>query len=79
MAQGAGLLKTDKNGHGITSRWHPTTLARRIREINSLKNKFTFIETDAFNIIKKFQDDEETCFYIDPPYTVAARRLYTAY
>jgi DNA adenine methylase len=79
MAQGAGLVKTGENGRGITSRWYPETLARRIREINQSKDKFTFVEADAFDVIKEFQDDEETCFYIDPPYTVAARRLYTVW
>ncbi|MDR1304544.1 MAG: DNA adenine methylase [Verrucomicrobiales bacterium] len=79
MAPGAGLVKTGENGRGITSRWYPETLARRIREINHAKDKFTFVETDAFKIIHEFQDDAETCFYLDPPYTVAARRLYVAW
>jgi DNA adenine methylase len=79
MAHGAGLVKTGENGRGITSRWYPATLARRIREINMSKDKFTFVEADAFDVIKRFRDDEETCFYIDPPYTVAARRLYTVW
>lgn len=79
MAPGAGLVKTGENGRGITSRWYPETLARRIREINHLKARFTFREADAFDLIAEFQSDADTCFYIDPPYTVAARRLYSAW
>lgn len=79
MAPGAGLVKTGENGRGIRSRWYPQTLARRIREINYLKDRFNFIEGDAFDIIREHQEDEDACFYIDPPYTVAAKRLYVAW
>ncbi len=34
MAPGAGLVKTGENNRGISSRWYPETLARRIREID---------------------------------------------
>lgn len=79
MAWGAGLVKTGENGKGITSRWYPETLARRIREINSMKDRFTFIEGDGLELIKEHQSDKDTVFYIDPPYTKAARRLYSAW
>jgi DNA adenine methylase len=79
MAWGAGLVKTGENGRGIKSRWYPETLARRIREINSLKDRFSFIEGDGFNLIREHQSDTDTVFYIDPPYTKAARRLYSAW
>lgn len=79
MAPGAGLVKTGENGRGISSRWYPETLARRIREINQSKDRFSFEQVDAFKLIRKHQADEDTCFYIDPPYTVAARRLYLAW
>lgn len=79
MAPGAGLVKTGENGRGINSRWYPGTLARRIREINQCKDRFSFNETDAFKLICEHQEDKDTCFYIDPPYTVAARRLYVAW
>lgn len=79
MAPGAGLVKTGENGRGIRSRWYPATLARRIREINHLKDRFHFIEGDAFKVIREHQEDADACFYIDPPYTVAAKRLYVAW
>jgi DNA adenine methylase len=79
MAWGAGLVKSGENGRGINSRWYPETLARRIREINSLKDRFSFVEGDGFDLIREHQSDPDTAFYIDPPYTKAARRLYSAW
>jgi DNA adenine methylase len=79
MAPGAGLVKAGEAGKGISSRWYPETLARRIREINALKDRMTFIEGDAFNLIREHQADPEAVFYIDPPYTLAARRLYSTW
>lgn len=79
MAPGAGLVKTGENGRGIRSRWYPETLARRIKEINQSKDRFTFQQTDAFELIREHEEDADACFYIDPPYTVAAKRLYVAW
>ena len=63
----------------MKSRWYPETLARRIREINRLKDRLTFVEGDGFKLIKEHEADRDVAFYIDPPYTLAARRLYTAW
>lgn len=76
MAEGAGLVKTGEKGRGLNSRWYPETLARRIREINQLKDRLTFVEGDGFALIEEHQADRDAVFYIDPPYTLAARRLY---
>jgi DNA adenine methylase len=76
LADGAGLIKTGENGRGLNSRWYPETLARRIREINRQKDKMTFVEGDGFDLIEEHKADAEAAFYIDPPYTIAARRLY---
>ncbi len=76
MAAGAGLVKQGENGRGLNSRWYPATLARRIREINRMKDRLTFVEGNGFDLIKEHKADAEAAFYIDPPYTVAARRLY---
>ena len=77
MAAGAGLVKTGEKGRGLSSRWYPDTLARRIREINRLKDRLTFIQGDGFSLIEEHKGDQDAVFYIDPPYTLAARRLYT--
>ncbi len=76
MAKGAGLIKTGENGRGLTSRWYAQTLARRVREINRQKDRVTFVEADGFELIDEHKADAEAVFYIDPPYTVAAKRLY---
>jgi DNA adenine methylase len=34
------------------------------------------VEGDGFDLIKEHKADAEAAFYIDPPYTLAARRLY---
>ncbi len=77
MAAGASLMKDGEKGRGLKSRWYPQTLARRVREINQLKDRLTFVEGDGFALIEEHQADRDAVFYIDPPYTVAARRLYT--
>jgi DNA adenine methylase len=79
LAAGAGLVKTGENGRGLKSRWYPVTLARRIREINREKDHLTFVQGDGFALIEEHKADAEAAFYIDPPYTLAARRLYTVW
>ncbi|MEI6194307.1 MAG: DNA adenine methylase [Verrucomicrobiota bacterium] len=76
LADGAGLIKTGESGRGLNARWYPETLARRIREINQQKDRITFVEGNGFDLIEEHQADAEAAFYIDPPYTIAARRLY---
>jgi DNA adenine methylase len=76
MATGAGLVKNGENGKGLGSRWYPETLARRIREISQVRDRFLFIEGDGIEVIKRYADVEDAAFFVDPPYTVAARRLY---
>jgi DNA adenine methylase len=79
MALGAGLVKTGEGNRGIASRWYPETLARRILEINARKDRLVFVQGDGLGLIAEHADDEETAFYVDPPYTVAAKRLYTCW
>ena len=76
MAEGAGLVKTGENGRGLNSRWYPETLARRIQEIAGVRERFSFVEGEAFEIIRGYADDETTAFFVDPPYTLASKRLY---
>ena len=76
MAPGAGLVKNGENGRGLSSRWYPTTLARRIKDIAHIRERFSFIEGDGIDVIRRHADVEEAAFFVDPPYTVAARRLY---
>ena len=81
MAAGAGLVKTGEAGKGLNSRWYPKTLADRINVLRLLRNRITFQNSDAFEIIQQFIANPEAYFFIDPPYTAgtkkAGKRLYT--
>jgi DNA adenine methylase len=81
LAPGAGKVKKGEKGKGIASRWYPETLSKRIRKINRIRDKLTFIEGDGLEEIRKNLQRPETVFFIDPPYTAggkrAGRRLYT--
>jgi len=81
MAPGASLMKAGENGRGLSSRWYPQTLARRIRSIYEFRQRITFFKADAFDLIPEYLDNETTVFFIDPPYTAggkrAGKRLYS--
>lgn len=79
MAPGAGLVKTGEANRGLAARWYPETLARRIREINTQKERLVFTQGDGLALMAEHAEDQEAVFYVDPPYTVAAKRLYTCW
>lgn len=76
MAPGASLMKRGENGRGLASRWYPETLARRILSIVENKHRIRFLQQDGIQFIHDNADRSEIAFFIDPPYTVAGRRLY---
>lgn len=80
IAAGSGLIKNGENGKGISSRWYPETLKRRILRIHQLKERITFLEGDAFSVMAAHLDNPKAAFFIDPPYSAAGkkagRRLY---
>lgn len=77
LANGSGMLKHGENGKGITSRWYPETLRKRIETIGVVKHKIEFLHGDAFKAIEQNAHDKNAVFFVDPPYTVAGKRLYT--
>ncbi len=77
ITKGSGLIKHGENGKGLTSRWYPRTLASRISSIRSVSHKIQFIRGDAFQIIQQYFNEPMAVFFVDPPYTVAGKRLYT--
>jgi DNA adenine methylase len=76
LAKGSGMIKNGENGKGLSSRWYPKTLHDRIRAIEFVKDKIDFMPGDAFEIIEQNLNNEDVCFFIDPPYTIAGKRLY---
>ncbi len=76
IAPGASLMKHGENGRGIASRWYPETLSRRIREIGKHKRQISFVHGDGLQFIRENVNRTNIVFFIDPPYTVAGRRLY---
>jgi len=80
MAPGAGFIKYGENGKGVASRWYPETLARRIREIDRIRDRIRFEQNDAFIVLRELEKEKNTAFFIDPPYTAhgkkAGKRLY---
>jgi len=77
LAKGSGMIKNGENGKGIGSRWYPKTLRDRILAINHVKAKIKFVSGDAFKIIEENLNHKSAYFFIDPPYTIAGKRLYT--
>lgn len=81
MAAGAGLVKDGEVGKGLRSRWYPETLVNRIKVLRSMRERIDFEKGDAFEIVRRFANDPNACFFIDPPYTAggkkAGSRLYT--
>ena len=76
LAPGAGMVKHGENGKGLTSRWYPETLRRRILDIIERRKRFTFINGDGLKSLREYADRSDVAWFIDPPYTVAGKRLY---
>ena len=80
MAHGAGLTKKGENGKGLSSRWYPVTLAKRIQDIGTIRDKLSFVRGCGLDIIQKYKNSSDNCFFVDPPYTIsgkcAGKRLY---
>jgi DNA adenine methylase len=82
IAKGSGLLKNGDSGQGLSSRWYPKTLAARIGHVNSLKDRVYFHAGDGFDLLEALtylDPGLTTAFFIDPPYSVAGRRLRRLY
>ena len=77
LAYGAGLIKTGENGKGIASRWYPETLARRIQDIVSIRERISFVHGDGVAVMRWYLDKPDAVFFIDPPYTASRKRAGT--
>lgn len=77
LAPGASMLNKGENGKGIRSRWYPNTLRKRIEAIGHTRHDMAFLHGDGVEFIRYNGFRPDTAFFIDPPYTIAGRRLYT--
>lgn len=77
LAPGAGVVKNGENGRGLLSRWYPETLRRRILAIESVRDRIRFVHGDGLDTVTETAQRRPIAFFVDPPYTVAGRRLYT--
>lgn len=76
LAPGASLIKNGENGKGIGSRWYPNTLRKRIEAILHNRHNISFLRGDGVEFIRYNAHRADAVFFIDPPYTLAGRRLY---
>ncbi|MDY7010015.1 MAG: DNA adenine methylase [Planctomycetota bacterium] len=76
MAPGASLMKKGENGNGISSRWYADTLAKRIKAIAEIKKQIEFRNEDGLETIREYARLTDSVFFVDPPYTIAGKRLY---
>jgi len=74
LAPGTGVLKQGENGKGLTSRWYPQTLKKRIMDIQTVKDKIRIIQGDGLQILRNNAHRPDAVFFIDPPYTASGKK-----
>lgn len=79
LAKGSGMIKSGEAGKGLSSRWYPETIVHRIEEAHKLRDCVDFLRADAFKVLEQRKNDKNAFFFIDPPYTIAGRRLYNLF
>ncbi len=79
MAPGSAQLQRGENGKGLLSRWYPETLKKRIQKIFDLRERIHFFHGDGLDFLKRNANQRDAVYFLDPPYTVAGRRLYRHY
>ncbi len=83
LAPGAALIRQGENGQGLSSRWYPDTLARRIRAIQPFAERIVFAQGDALALLPLLLQGwgRRAALFVDPPYTAggkrAGKRLYS--
>lgn len=80
LAPGAGKVKTGEAGKGLSSRWYPNTLKKRILNIVAIRDRVAFIQGDGLHSLRQNLHRSDAVLFIDPPYTAggkkAGKRLY---
>jgi DNA adenine methylase len=69
LAEGAGFLKSGERSKGVSSRWYPETLCKRITLLNSFSDRFQIVEGDALQALRRFNRRKTRAkIFVDPPY-----------
>ena len=83
LAEGSGFLKYGENGKGISSRWYPGTLAKRLLNLKHVAARIDFRCVDGLEVMQDFATNQDAVYFVDPPYTAggkkAGQRLYKHY
>ena len=66
LAAGSGFVKKGKSGEDILSRWYPSTLAKRLRNIEQVVSKLQFEQGDAFDAIARHKDKPPSSVFYRP-------------
>ena len=78
LAPGASLIRSGECGAGLTSRWYPETLIRRLSDIATHAPRIEIRHDDGMNELEALP--VHAVLFVDPPYNVggkrAGRRLY---
>ena len=76
LAPGASLTRSGENGKGLTSRWYPATLQRRLEAISAHADRISFCETDGLQLLNTLADNLRAgcVMFVDPPYTAGGKR-----
>ena len=71
----ASLLKNGENRRGISSRWYPDTLIRRLKALARHADRIEFCESDGMAALESLgSGDGKTAVFVDPPYAVVGIR-----
>lgn len=83
LAPGSSPTKSGENGRGLLSRWYPTTLAQRVRDIGAMRDRIEFVQGDGMTVLSEHPLRDDAVWFLDPPYTAsrkhAGSRLYRHY
>jgi len=74
LAPGAGRHKSGENGKGLLSRWYPETLAKRILDIEQIRERLGFVHGDGIEVMRQHTHNSHAAFFIDPPYSASGKR-----
>ncbi len=79
LAEGAALNRHGENGKGVTSRWYPETIIKRLHAISHYRDRIIFHESDGLALLEDSlsSSDGSTVVFADPPYNAGGKRAGT--